>query len=107
PPRGYPPAASWYRKAADQGSAKAQTELGLIYYNGNGVPQDYRAAAHLIRNAADQGNDLAQGWLAVCIQKVGASSRTMSSRTCRTLWQPRRRTLWIFSHACAFVNGPS
>jgi TPR repeat protein len=34
-------AASWYRKAADQGHAGAQYQLGYMYANGWGVPQDY------------------------------------------------------------------
>ena len=31
----------WYRKAAEQGAASAQLNLGLMYYNGQGVTQDY------------------------------------------------------------------
>jgi TPR repeat protein len=31
----------WYRLAAEQGHAKAQYNLGLMYYNGEGVPEDY------------------------------------------------------------------
>jgi TPR repeat protein len=30
-----------YRKAADQGYAQAQNKLGLLYYDGNGVPKNY------------------------------------------------------------------
>jgi hypothetical protein len=45
----------WYRKAADQGDAKAQNGLGLMYFRGQGVPQDYGEAARWYRKAADQG----------------------------------------------------
>ena len=31
----------WYRKAAEQGNAKAQNNLGFMYGKGRGVPQDY------------------------------------------------------------------
>ena len=31
----------WYRKAADQGDAAAQLNLGTLYYHGRGVLQDY------------------------------------------------------------------
>jgi TPR repeat protein len=31
-------AASWYRKAAEQGIANAQFNLGIMYDNGEGVP---------------------------------------------------------------------
>ena len=33
----YVVAAKWYRKAADQGDAKAQNTLGAMYYHGLGV----------------------------------------------------------------------
>ena len=37
-------AVKWYRKAADQGIANAQSNLGLMYDKGKGVPQDYAEA---------------------------------------------------------------
>jgi TPR repeat protein len=47
---------SWYRKAAEQGDADAQVNLGILYGMGQGVPQDY-AAAHMWFNlAAARGN---------------------------------------------------
>jgi len=48
------------RLAADQGDAGAQTNLGIMYASGNGVPQDDAEAVRLYRLAADQGNPLAQ-----------------------------------------------
>jgi hypothetical protein len=39
-------AARWYRKAAEQGYAEAQFNLGSMYYHGYGVPQDY-VQAHM------------------------------------------------------------
>ena len=33
-------AVKWYRKAADQGLAEAQINLGVCYANGNGVGKD-------------------------------------------------------------------
>ena len=50
----------WYRMAADQGDAQAQYNLGVMYYEGQGVSQDYSAAMKLFRMAADQGNARAQ-----------------------------------------------
>jgi len=47
-------AVSWYQKAADQGYALAQVNLGLMYVNGHGVSQDYTAAASWFQKAADQ-----------------------------------------------------
>jgi len=50
----------WYRKAADQGHAKAQTVLGYMYDDGLGVPKDYAEAVRWYRKAADQGLPEAQ-----------------------------------------------
>lgn len=51
-------AVAWFRKAADEGFADAQTTLGLLYRDGQGVPQDYSQAVAWFRKAADQGNGL-------------------------------------------------
>src|ERR1035437_1511226 len=63
-PRGYKKndeqAAIWYAKAAEQGNALAQGELGVFYYLGKGVQQDYKQAAVWIKKAAEQGNAQAQ-----------------------------------------------
>jgi TPR repeat protein len=45
---------------AEQGSATAQYNLGLMYDNGMGVAQDYAAAASWYLKAAEQGNAAAQ-----------------------------------------------
>ena len=47
-------------QAAEQGYAKAQFNLGLIYYNGQGVRQDYTQAVQWYRKAAEQGDAKAQ-----------------------------------------------
>ena len=48
------------RKAADQGDALAQYNLGVAYAAGEGVPEDDREAVKWYRKAADQGLGLAQ-----------------------------------------------
>ena len=48
------------RKAADQGDASAQSNLGYMYANGQGVTQDDKEAVKWYRLAADQGNASAQ-----------------------------------------------
>lgn len=47
-------------KAAEQGNAEAQFNLGLIYYNGDGVPRDDPEAAKWYFKAAEQGHIEAQ-----------------------------------------------
>jgi hypothetical protein len=56
----YTEAFRWYRKAADQGVAGAQYNLGVMYHHGQGVTQDYAEAARWYRKAADQGHAAAQ-----------------------------------------------
>lgn len=48
------------RAAAKQGDSKAQFELGVLYDDSRGVPQDYVQAAAWWRKAADQGHADAQ-----------------------------------------------
>lgn len=50
----------WYRVGAEQGSAAAQYDLGVMYALGHGVSQDYAQAAQWYRKAAEQGNADAQ-----------------------------------------------
>jgi TPR repeat protein len=61
----YAEAASWYRKAAEQGLSQAQNNLGVMLKDGQGVTQDYVEAAQWFKCAAQQGNTLAEmnlGW---------------------------------------------
>ena len=55
----------WYRQAAEKGSAKAQFNLGNLYYKGEGVARNYGEAAKWYRRAAAQGNAEAQYHLGV------------------------------------------
>ena len=50
---------------ADQGIAYAQYNLGVMYDNGEGVPENYAEAVKWFRKAADQGYANAQGNLGV------------------------------------------
>jgi uncharacterized protein len=49
--------------AARRGNARAQGQLGFMYENGFGVPQNYAAAADLYQSAAEQGDPFAQSRL--------------------------------------------
>ena len=53
-------AMEWYRKAADQGDAEAQSNIGVLYLFGQGVPVDYPLAAAWLLKAALQDNADAQ-----------------------------------------------
>lgn len=56
----YPKALAWYRKAADQGHAGAQFNVGIFYANGQAVTRDMATAATWWRSAATQGHVEAQ-----------------------------------------------
>ena len=45
-----------WQPLAEQGHADAQLNLGLMYAEGEGVPQDYVEAAKWYRRAAEQGH---------------------------------------------------
>ena len=50
----------WYGKAAEQGHAGAQNNLGFMYNQGRGVRQNFTEAVKWYRKAADQGDARAQ-----------------------------------------------
>jgi TPR repeat protein len=50
----------WYRKAAEQGHAAAQSDLAAMYAKGLGVRQDYTEAMKWVLKAAEQGDADAQ-----------------------------------------------
>ena len=59
-------AVEWYRRAAEQGKAVAQRNLGICYENGTGVTKDTVKAVEWYRKAAEQGDAKAQRNLGIC-----------------------------------------
>ena len=51
----YTEAVKYFRKAADQGHARAQYELGVCYNFGYGIRKDLKEAVKWYRKAAEQG----------------------------------------------------
>ena len=49
-----------WKSLAEGGNAGVQFNLGLMYSNGNGVPQDYKEAVYWYRLAAEQEHAKAQ-----------------------------------------------
>ena len=56
----YAKALIWYHKAAKQGHADTQVNLGFMLREGQGVKQDYAKALSWYLKAADQGHANAQ-----------------------------------------------
>ena len=50
----------WYKKAAGQGNAKGQFNLGYMYEHGQGFDQSYPKAKEWYKKAAEQGDLLAR-----------------------------------------------
>jgi TPR repeat protein len=67
--KNYYEAANWYRKAAEQGDAFGQSNLGVMYQNGYGVEKDEFEAIKWYQKAAKQGQVFAQKQLT----KIGLS----------------------------------
>ena len=65
-------AVKWYRKAADQGHARAQYFLGSCYDYGTGVGEDDAEAVKWYRKAAEQGDETAKEMLKWFPQGSGA-----------------------------------
>ena len=61
-------AVKWYQKAAGNGSAGAQFEIGWCYQEGRGVEEDPEKAVSWYRIAAEQRYPEAQYWLGWCCQ---------------------------------------
>ena len=67
-PVDYNKAAEYFRKAAEQGHATAQDNLGECYYYGRGIGQDYEEAVKWYHKSAEQGYASAQNNLGVCYE---------------------------------------
>ena len=73
-PQDYKGAIKWYRLAAEQGHAKAQSNLGSMYGNGRGVLQN-NVLAHMWFNlGAANGNEDARKNRNIAAQKMTSSA---------------------------------
>ena len=50
-------------KKAEEGDVEAQFQLGLAYYNGDGINKNYRKAYYWFQKAIEQGNGDAQNYI--------------------------------------------
>jgi len=62
----YAKALKLYQKAADMGNSSGIMNIGVLYYQGQGVPKDEAKAVELFRKAADMGNANAMSNLGTC-----------------------------------------
>ena len=93
------------RARAEQGDAKAQQQLGMMYYLGQGMDADYAAAHEWLDKAATQGDDIAQ--LTVGVGRSPCSSTRCAvpgttgpvERVLETAQRPHAR-FWATSSGC-------
>lgn len=77
-PQSYDKAFYWYKKAADQGYALAQNNLGFCYHNGWGCKKDMKKAYACYKSAAEAGVPLAQSNLGTCYEFGWGTSKNMA-----------------------------
>lgn len=79
-PKDFKAAFNWYSRAATQGNAKAQNNLGLMFAKGEGTAQDDVAAFQWFQKAALQGDTVAERNLAVkYLNGLGAPQNYLES----------------------------
>lgn len=80
----YTMARKLYLRAAEMHHRKAQTNLGMMYYNGQGVEADPDQAAYWFEQAANQGDPMAQYNLA-CLYYHGVGAPQSTATACTWL----------------------
>ena len=68
-PQDYAEAVRWYRRSAEQGTARVQFNLGLMYESGNGVAQNF-VQAHK--------------WFNLAASRLGTSDRDLRDTVVRS-----------------------
>ena len=84
----YAEAAKWYRKAAEQEDALAQSALGNMYRLGVGVAQDYVQAHMWFNLAATQGHKNAVKLRDLVASKMTRDQIAEAQRRARE-WKPK------------------
>jgi TPR repeat protein len=69
-------AIKFYSQAASAGSPEAQYDLGILYFDGIGVPQNNHKALELFAMAAAQGHQKAKDMLPVLKTLIKSQSST-------------------------------
>jgi len=72
----YTEAVSWYQKAAEQGHANAQLNLGACYQGSTGVSSDLKKAEEWYLKAAEQGNSFAMYTLGLYYSLLGSYAKS-------------------------------
>ena len=85
----YKEAVRLYRLSADQGYAKAQYNLGVMYVNGDGVSQDYVLAYMWFHIAGSYGHKNAVANREILKQEMTLSQLEKAQEMARN-WKPKK-----------------
>ena len=81
-------AVKWYRKAAEQGFARAQLNLGRMYFEGLGVAKDFAVAYKWFLLAGARGDERAQKAIPLIEGLLTPSQQAEGQRLARE-WKPQ------------------
>ena len=99
-------AVTWFRKAAKQGNAIGQFNLGMMYLHGIGVPQSDTEAVMWFRKAADQAN-----FDAILVLSVMEGASLQNETEVLTLFRkaadPLIAAMWQTGPGTLYLNYPS
>ena len=79
-------ASRWFHLAAQQGHVEAQTILGLMYAEGQGVPQDDAQAYAWLNIAAAQGDKDAKNNKEIVAQSITREDLARAQKLTREYW---------------------
>jgi len=107
----YQTAFSKWKKLAEDGDAKMQATLAVLYHTGQGVKKSYKKAFYWYKKAAQQGNSAAQANLGVMYAKgTGTNQDTIESYAWYSLAAKANKDkrvgnkLWGFDTIAAQLN---
>jgi len=86
--RDYNTALRLWRPLADQGNISAQFDLGVIYANGHGVPQDF-VTAHMWFNLAAAGGDQTAAEYRDAVERSMSSAQIAEAQKLAREWKPK------------------
>jgi len=116
----------WFLLAAEQGHARAQTQLGMAYQKGRGVRRDIPESVKWMRKAAEQGHAKAQFelgvyyrdgkgvprdevlglmWLLLSQERGGIASRVVAPGLARKLKPRARKEAWKLVYQWRDIHG--
>ncbi len=88
-PQNYTQAIHWYRKAAEQGFAMSQFNLGEMYAGGLGMPRDY-VQAYMWYSIANTNGDMKGKVNRDILEKQMTSAQVVEAQKLAREWKPKK-----------------